>query len=134
MSETRTILVVDDSEGVRTMLKMGLEKQGWKVILADSGLAVVELLSKHNIAAVLLDIVMEGREGIETLMQIRTDYPDMVVIMMSSYADYLELSEELGANASLEKPINLHELHELLEALIPTGQRQRGSAHAQIAQ
>lgn len=112
-----TVLVVDDNESVRTMLVSGLEKLGYTAEAVHSAVGINERLSNTPPAAVLLDIVMEEQEGIETLMHLKSDHPALPVVMISSYPEYLAMANTLGADGALEKPIDLGELAALLECL-----------------
>ncbi|KGE03186.1 response regulator [Pseudohaliea rubra] len=125
MTAADTILVVDDNDSVRALLRGGLEQQGWRVLLSASGVGVPELIAEHDpshgIAAVLLDIVMAEREGIETLMELKVTYPELPVVMISSFSDYLPMARTLGADAALEKPLDLREVAAVLAELVPAG-------------
>ena len=112
-----TVLVVDDNESVRTMLVSGLETLGYTAEAVPSAVGIEERLSNTPPAAVLLDIVMEEKEGIETLMQLKSVHPALPVVMISSYPGYLAMANTLGADGALEKPIDLGELAALLERL-----------------
>ncbi len=109
------ILIVDDDPGTREMLRLGLEQQGYAVLEADSGKKVMEILDQPRAQLVILDILMEEKEGIETLRDIRMSYPTIPVIMISSDSFYLTLSLKMGANEALEKPIDLRELYRLAD-------------------
>lgn len=125
MTAANTILVVDDNDSIRALLRGGLEQQGWRVLLSASGVGVPELIAEHDashgIAAVLLDIVMAEREGIETLMELKVAYPELPVVMISSFSDYLPMARALGADAVLEKPLDLREVAAVLAELVPAG-------------
>jgi CheY-like chemotaxis protein len=125
VTAANTILVVDDNDSIRTLLRGGLEQQGWRVLLSASGVGLPELIAEHDashgIAAVLLDIVMAEREGIETLMELKVAYPELPVVMISSFSDYLPMAGALGADAVLEKPLDLREVAAVLAELVPAG-------------
>jgi len=115
------LLIVDDDPGTREMLRMGLEDENYQVVEAESGKLALDLLNAHRPLLIILDILMEEQEGIETMREIRRYYPTMPIIMISTDGFYLTLAERMGANAVLEKPIDLRELYakvkELLENL-----------------
>jgi two-component system chemotaxis response regulator CheY/two-component system response regulator AtoC len=115
--QTGKVLVVDDNESVRTLLDSGLKALGYAVEGVPSAVGIDARLAAAPPAAVLLDIVMEEQEGIETLMQLKRDHPTVPVIMISSYPEYLDMASTLGADAALEKPIDLGELTAVLESL-----------------
>src|SRR6476646_9073585 len=68
---TRRILVVDDLADNRTILLRRFERQGFEVVEADSGLAALELIETTEFDLVLLDVMMPGIDGVETLKRIR---------------------------------------------------------------
>ncbi len=112
------VLIVDDDPATRDMLRLGLEDESYEVFEASSGKQVMELLNAHRPMLVILDILMEEQEGIETLREIRRFYPTMPIIMISTDGFYLTLAERMGANAVLEKPIDLRQLYKLCKELI----------------
>ena len=118
MNTKGKVLVVDDNESVRAMLKSGLAAMGWEVVLSNSGLGVSDQVQQENIDVVLLDIVMEAKEGVETLLEIKEISSATPVVMISSHAEYLELSRSMGANATLMKPLNLSEVDEVMLLLL----------------
>lgn len=115
--QPNTVLVVDDNESVRTMLTSGLKALGYAVEAVPSAVGIDARLAASPPAVVLLDIVMEEQEGIETLMQLKRAYPALPVVMISSYPDYLGMASTLGADGALEKPIDLEALAALLARL-----------------
>ncbi|BDM81744.1 response regulator [Acaryochloris marina] len=108
---TPTLLVVDDVEANRDMLSRRLQRKGYEVALADSGEAALELMATTDIALVLLDIMMPGIGGIETLKRIRQIYSqeELPVIMATAKDASENVVEalELGANDYITKPIDL---------------------------
>lgn len=108
---TPTLLVVDDVEANRDMLSRRLQRKGYEVELADSGEAALELMATTDIALVLLDIMMPGIGGIETLKRIRqTHSQEELPVIMATAKDASENvveALELGANDYITKPIDL---------------------------
>ncbi len=75
---------------------------------------------------VILDIIMSDKEGFETLVEMRCDYPDLKIIAISGggsigATNYLILAEALGANLTIEKPIHMQELLAAIRQLCPCG-------------
>ncbi|WP_366918563.1 response regulator [Acaryochloris sp. IP29b_bin.148] len=105
------LLVVDDIEANRDMLGRRLQRKGYDVVLAESGEAALELIATTEIALVLLDIMMPGIGGIETLKRIRQTYSQeqLPVIMATAKdtSDNIVEALELGANDYITKPIDL---------------------------
>ena len=91
-----TILCVDDEETPRILRKLILQKQGYQVIVAASGLEALQLLDQANINLVLSDQMMPGMSGTELTKSVKATRPTMPVILISgvneipadaSYAD-----------------------------------------------
>src|SRR5215470_4188353 len=105
----RTILVGEDELEVRGYLEMALRCLGYSVELAQDGDEVIRCLqsSRSEIAAVLLDIVMPRRDGIDTLREIRRIAPDLPVIIVSGASSTLNVVTAMkgGATDFLCKPV-----------------------------
>ena len=78
-----TILCVDDEETPRTLRKLILQKQGYQVITAASGVEALEVLNRENISLVLSDQMMPGMTGTELAKVIKAGRPAMPVILIS---------------------------------------------------
>ena len=105
----RTILVGEDEMEVRGYLEMALKCLGYSVELAQDGDEVLSCLqsSRADIAAVLLDIMMPNRDGIETLREIRRIHPGLPVIIVSGASSTLNVvtAMKTGATDFLCKPV-----------------------------
>ena len=101
------ILVADDDPEVRAFLRLALEQGGYDVVEAEDGGRAMEMLMDGGIDLVLMDLVMPGQEGIETIQAIRKEMPDTRVIAISGGfgGQFLGVAKMLGADATLEKPI-----------------------------
>ncbi|HUR21412.1 MAG TPA: response regulator [Vicinamibacterales bacterium] len=86
---TQTILVVEDSPGLRQLTKRLLERQGYTVLLAGHASEAMELFNRHQSAidVLLTDVIMPGGSGPELSDRLRADKPDLKVIYMSGYTD-----------------------------------------------
>ncbi|MBF0096555.1 MAG: sigma-54-dependent Fis family transcriptional regulator [Magnetococcales bacterium] len=121
-----TILIVDDEEPIRTSLRGILEDENYTVMEASSGESALELLNTHSVSAVLLDIWMEGIDGVETLRRFKQQESgkalneDVPVIMMSGHGTIetaVNATKE-GAYDFLEKPLSLDRILLLLERAV----------------
>jgi len=117
------ILVIDDEESIRNMMKMALEADGYVVFTAEDGLNGLEVYKKHAPEIVLLDVRMPGMDGVEVLERIRAIDPDSEVIIVTGHGD-MELAVNcLRRDASnfLTKPVSddvlTHALKRSLERL-----------------
>ena len=105
------ILLIDDDDDVRTMLRQTLTHFGHTVIEARNGKEGLELFPHAEADLVITDIVMPEVEGIEVLMTLRNMEPPVKMIAMSgggrvSAANYLHMAKQLGAAKVLAKPFS----------------------------
>lgn len=119
------LLVVDDDVGVRKMLKTILEKDSHVVVTAENGSQALECLQKRIPDVVILDIIMPEKEGFETIVELRRNYPELKIIAISGGGsigakNYLKLAMILGAHLALEKPVGMYELRVAIQQLVPT--------------
>lgn len=106
------ILVIDDEKAIRNTLKEILEYEKHHVSLAPNGIEGLEILKKETFDALLLDIKMEGLDGMEVLEQVAKDYPDLPVIMISGHGNVETAVKaiKIGAFDFIEKPLDLNRL------------------------
>ncbi|WP_442786312.1 response regulator [Leptothoe sp. PORK10 BA2] len=105
------ILVVDDNEDNRDMLSRRLNRRGYQSVVVESGEAALDYIQNNsNVGLVLLDIMMPGIDGIETLRRIRQTYSrnQLPVLMVTAKAqsDDMVRAFELGANDYITKPVD----------------------------
>lgn len=110
-SETPRILIVDDLEMNRSMLRIGLERNGFRADEAEDAAIALTMIGEIAYDMVLLDIMMPGMSGKEALMHVRSRFgpDDLPVIMVTSFDDPREISNaiEAGANDYITKPVDL---------------------------
>ncbi len=106
------ILLVDDEEDFVEMLTLRLQETGEEVLQAYSGLESLEKLKETEIDVVILDVKMPGMDGIETLQEIKRNYPLVEVIMLTGHATIEAAVQgmKLGAYDFLTKPANFEDL------------------------
>jgi len=113
MTAKRRILVVDDAEGIRSYLASLLELRGFRVDTAGDGQCALALLESGAAPdLILLDVMMPGIDGLETLRRIRTRDPEVPVVMLSVVGKAATIVEamQLGATDYLNKPFEEEEL------------------------
>jgi DNA-binding response OmpR family regulator len=124
-----TILLVDDAQDIRLLVKAVLQRAGHEVSEADSGTAALAALTDPPPDAVILDIQMPGLDGWETLTRIRADdvSGDVPVLMCSVKASPEDNARawELGCDGYLTKPFNITELVQQIEAVIARSPSER---------
>ena len=119
----RTILVVDDEQGIQRLFQQILESEGYSVLLASDGNEALRVLKDgHDIDLVITDLVMPNCEGIETIRLIRGLYPELKIVAISGAfaGQYLKLASILGANRIMEKPVEPEELVLMIKELSST--------------
>jgi CheY-like chemotaxis protein len=115
------VLVAEDDAAIRAVLGTALHEHGLTAWLATNGLDALELFRqhRHEISAVLLDVLMPRLDGPATLAAIRQIDPQVPCCFMSGYsANYSEQELlALGAVRVFDKPFRLHQIIEVLEQL-----------------
>ncbi|RJR36919.1 MAG: sigma-54-dependent Fis family transcriptional regulator [Deltaproteobacteria bacterium] len=108
--------MVDDEATIRTGISQVLERQGMKVAAAATGGEALEILAARPLGIVLLDIKLPDLDGVDILKQIRLEYPDIEVIMITGYPTIQGAVECIrhGAMDYLVKPFRLDELEVLI--------------------
>jgi two-component system response regulator AtoC len=107
-----SILIIDDEVLTLNNLKRALTKEGYEVMVADSGETGIELFKKNRPNLALVDLMLPGIDGIEVLKQIKNLETNTVVIMITAY-EIIEKAIEamkLGAYDYLMKPFKINEL------------------------
>jgi CheY-like chemotaxis protein len=109
----RTVLVVDDAEGLRLLLARTLTRQGFEVLLAANAAEAVRQVEAHPAIDVLLtDVVMPGASGPELTLDLQARRPDLRVIYMSGYTEDAIVHHGVlkPGIAFLHKPFTAHAL------------------------
>ena len=111
-----TVLVADDAQFVRVRLSRLLKNEGYNIIEAGDGEEAVSQYCQHGPDAVLLDITMPQKDGLQVLKEIRTQDPKARVVMLTALGQQSIVLEaiKLGARDFIVKPF---EQERVLEAL-----------------
>ena len=109
------ILVIDDSEDIRVLLHEALQTAGHSVVVAADGEEGLRSYREHRPDLVITDIVMPNKEGLETIMELRREFPSVKIVAMSGgtrgmVISFLPAAKKLGANYTLPKPFSLVEM------------------------
>ncbi|TGG95982.1 sigma-54-dependent Fis family transcriptional regulator [Natronospirillum operosum] len=133
MSSNPTILVVEDDQSLRDALCDTLEMHDYQVVVADSAEAAVPLLARHAIALTVSDVRMPGKSGYELLDELRRDFPQVPVVLMTAYGDVANAVEAMqkGAVDYLVKPFRPQQLLDVLDRHL--GSRITQDASAPVA-
>jgi len=108
-----TILVIDDEDSIRHLLKDVLEKAQYQVIEARDGQEGLHAYQKNRVDLVIMDILMPGTDGLEATLQLTREYVDAKVIAMTGAQgdrNFLDVAKLFGARRVFEKPFDLTKL------------------------
>ncbi len=119
------VLIVEDDEAFRTVLKQMLLTAGHVVMEAASGREAIRALRLEPPDLVLTDLVMPDQDGLEVIMMLRKEIPEIPVIAMSGGLAnsplYLDLAKKLGARRLLFKPFAPEQLFAALQEALGIG-------------
>ena len=120
------ILVIDDDEQMRVLLRQVMEWAGHEVVEAADGREGTRLQRQHRADLVITDLIMPEQEGLETITALRRDYPGVKIIAISGGGRigpeaYLPAARELGADRVFSKPFDVQELAETVRELLSHG-------------
>jgi len=117
-----TILIVDDDDGVRSMLKLAFEAHGYEVESAASAGQAKSLLASHSYDAVLTDMRMESdTAGYDVVRAAAAQPHPPPTVILTAYPLLAQQWREAGADAVLQKPVQMMGLLELMDKLVARG-------------
>lgn len=121
------ILIIDDDDSVNRMLQHVLEDAGYEVQGAPNGRTGLDYFRKRPADLLIVDILMPEKDGLETIMELREENPDVKIIAISGggrfdTSDYLETAKLLGAQLILTKPFDLSKLLQSIKDLLPAAE------------
>jgi CheY-like chemotaxis protein len=120
------ILVIDDEELARFTLREILETAGHEVVEATNGHEGVERQKANPFDMVITDMIMPDKEGLETIAELKGEYPDLKIIAISGGGrtrnlDFLQLAGEFGADQIIVKPFTEEDLMKGVDACLSNG-------------
>jgi CheY-like chemotaxis protein len=122
------ILLIDDNDIFRSLLKETLIHFGHKVIEANNGREGLKMFTAAGADLIITDLVMPEIEGFEVLMELQKHRPLVKIIVVSggvrgNALDFLDIAKRLGASKVLAKPFTNDELMSTVNELLPPGVR-----------
>lgn len=121
-----SVLVVDDEDQIRLMLRTALEQAGYDVIEGRSGKEAVDQYRRAPTDLVIMDILMPDKDGLESIIELRQEFPDAKIIAVTGGGaqdgtlDFLDVARMLGATRAFHKPFELKDLLEAVDAELKT--------------
>src|SRR5687767_7548408 len=114
------VLVVDDDDEMRSLLRRSLEFDGHRVTERDRGTHVLKTLRDEEFDLVILDNRMPGLNGLELLPTLRREFPRIPILLVTAFGGRQVASSalRLGAASYLEKPFRLGQLRDAIAGLI----------------
>ena len=117
------ILVIDDDEQVLEMLYESLTREGYDVLRASNGEQGLRLYREEPVDLIITDLIMPEKEGIETIIELRQDFPDVKIIAISGGGrigtkDYLNMAKIFGVQRTFTKPVAREQLLDAIRGLI----------------
>lgn len=108
------ILLVEDNQDVKEMLKKLLEKNGYSVMVASNGREALAKFKSVLTQVVVTDVIMPEEDGIGLIVELKKQKPDIKIIAISGGGkvgptNYLNIAETLGADAVFAKPFNMND-------------------------
>ena len=115
------ILVIDDAVAVRELLEQMLRLTGHDVVVAANGKEGIDELHRQPVELVITDLFMPEKEGLETIRELRRDFPNIGIIAMSGepgMPSLLGIAKRFGALKTIEKPFDRSEMMAAIEEVL----------------
>lgn len=120
-----SVLVVDDEDQVRQLIRAILEQAGYQVREARDGKEALYLYRQKPVDLVIMDILMPDQDGLESITTLRREFPTVKVIAITGGTDmigilnFLDVAKMMGASRTLKKPFDMHALLNAVAAELP---------------
>ncbi len=115
------ILLIEDSKDILFLMKMELESLGYSVLTARDGESGLDIAAREHPNLIISDIKMPGIDGLEFIKRLRAvpELSSMPAIALTGYGSEQDVAKALAAgyNAHISKPVDPHELSELIRSL-----------------
>ena len=118
----KRILLVDDDDSFRKMLRLTFSKLGYEVVEAKNGAEIPKFPDDGKPDLVFTDLIMPGKDGLEVIAECKRTFPGAKIVAMSGGGqivanDYLAIARRLGAVCTLHKPFTHEALIEAINGL-----------------
>lgn len=115
-----SVLIIDADDANRELLESRLTEAGWDVRTAKTGLQALQLVEEKVPTIVILDVVLPGLDGLDVCRTLRTQYPLIYILILSTRAEEVDrvVGLEVGADDYVAKPFSMQELVARLRAAV----------------
>ena len=121
----RTILLVEDFDDTRLMMKLWLQRNGYLVIEAETGEEAITVARRELPDLIIMDVMMPGMNGLDATQQIRQDHSldQTPIVAVSAYGadEYRQIALEAGCDEYVSTPFDPSELADLISSLLARG-------------
>ncbi len=117
-----SVLIVDDDDQIRILVRETLEQAGYSVTEARDGKEGLQRYRLTPSDLVIMDILMPGQDGLESILSLRREFPQAKIIAITGGSDmigmlnFLDVAKMLGAHRTLRKPFDMKALIEAVQA------------------
>jgi len=118
------VLVVDDEDNMRFMIREMLEQDSHEVIEATTGKEAMVEFRRSPADLVITDLVMPDKNGLDLIMDIKQNYPNVRILAISGGGgvngrfDYIPIAELIGASSVMRKPFKLADLRDKVKEML----------------
>lgn len=127
-----SVLIIDDDDQIRRLLRVGMEQAGYEVREGRSGREGVRCYRSMPADVTVVDILMPDKDGLAAIVELKREFPDAKVIAMTGGSpkmklpDFLDVARRLGASRTLHKPFTMTEFLSAVEAELKGGTGEAG--------
>lgn len=115
----QTILIADDNKDITDILAAYVKKEGYEPVIASDGLEAMEIFATQNPAAILLDVMMPGKDGYEVCKEIRKQSAVPIILITARGEDYDKIMGlDIGADDYVVKPFSPNEVMARIRAVL----------------
>ncbi len=115
----KKILIIDDNVMVRKIIRSIFRNEGYEIQEAENGIEGLEMVREEPYNLIITDILMPKMEGIELIIHLKRDFPNIKIIAISGGKPYyLYMAKKLGIEGVFTKPVDPNELLKAVKSLI----------------
>ena len=117
---SQCVLIVEDETRIRELLSRKMEQCGYRVSEAQDGKEAIRILGEEEVDLVISDIMMPEQDGLEVIMHLKKEHPEIQIIAISAPGNevFLNSAKALGASRVFQKPFGLDEIARAVQELI----------------